>query len=161
MTVRRATAADAGALAALRRSWVEEEAGRIDDGEAFEQEFAQWYAAEAGRRLTWVAAFGAETVGMLNLVEFHRMPRPGRLHSAWGYISNVFVLAAHRDGGIGRELLDAAISAARERGYARLVLSPSERARPLYRRVGFGAAEELMLMPLSDPRSTAVEPGAG
>lgn len=161
MTVRRASAADAGALAALRRAWVEEEAGRIDDGGVFEQEFAQWYAAEAKRRLTWVATVGAEPVGMLNLLEFHRMPRPGRLPSAWGYISNVFVLAAHRGGGIGRELLDVAIGAAREHGYARLVLSPSERARPLYRRVGFGAAEDLMLMPLSEPRSTAVarDPG--
>ena len=87
---------------------------------------------------------------MLNLVEFHRMPRPGRLHSTWGYISNVFVLAGHRNRRIGRQLLEAAIGAARERGYARLVLSPSDRARPLYARVGFGAADTLMLMPLGE-----------
>jgi len=148
--VRRATAADVGALAALRRAWVEEEAGPIADGGAFEREVAQWYTAEAGRRVTWIATVGGEPVGMLNLVEFHRMPRPGRRHSSWGYISNVFVLAAHRSGGIGRELLDAAIGIARERGYARLVLSPSERAKPLYARAGFGAADELMLMPLDE-----------
>jgi GNAT superfamily N-acetyltransferase len=146
MTVRRATAADVGALAALRRAWVEEDAGPIDDGGAFEREVAQWYDAEAGRRLTWIATLGGEPVGMLNVVEFHRMPRPGRRHSSWGYVSNVFVLAPHRGGGIGRELLDAAIGVARERGYARLVLSPSERARSLYARVGFGTAEELMLL---------------
>lgn len=150
MTIRRATAADVGALAALRRAWVEEDAGPIDDGGAFERDVAHWYANEAGRRLTWIATLGAEPVGMLNLVEFHRMPRPGRRASSWGYVSNVFVLAAHRSGGIGRELLEAAISTARERGYARLVLSPSERARPLYARVGFGAADELMLMPLDE-----------
>jgi GNAT superfamily N-acetyltransferase len=150
MTIRRATAADVGALAALRRAWVEEDAGPIDDGGAFERDVAHWYASEAARRLTWIATLGAEPVGMLNLVEFHRMPRPGRRASSWGYVSNVFVLAAHRSGGIGRELLEAAISTARERGYARLVLSPSERARPLYARVGFGAADELMLMPLDE-----------
>jgi GNAT superfamily N-acetyltransferase len=150
MTVRRATPADVAGLAALRRAWVEEEAGPIEDDRAFEREFARWYAAEAGRRLTWIATLLEQPVGMLNLVEFHRMPRPGRRPSAWGYISNVFVLAGHRGGGIGRELLDAAIGAARQRGYARLVLSPSERARPLYSRVGFGAAEQLMLMPLGE-----------
>jgi GNAT superfamily N-acetyltransferase len=150
MTVRRATAADVGALAALRRAWVEEDAGPIDDAGAFERDVANWYANEAGRRLTWIATLGAEPIGMLNVVEFHRMPRPGRRASSWGYVSNVFVLAAHRSGGIGRELLEAAISTARERGYARLVLSPSERARPLYARVGFGAADELMLMPLDE-----------
>ena len=96
MTLRRATAADVAALAALRRAWVEENGGVIVDTGTFERDFAQWYAAEAGRRLTWVAAAGDEAVGMLNLVEFHRMPRPGRLHSTWGYISNVFVLAGHR-----------------------------------------------------------------
>ena len=147
MTLRRATAAD---VAALRRAWVEENGGLIVDIGTFERDFAQWYAAEAGRRLTWVAAAGDEAVGMLNLVEFHRMPRPGRLHSTWGYISNVFVLAGHRNRGIGRQLLEAAIGAARERGYARLVLSPSDRARPLYVRVGFGAADALMLMPLGE-----------
>jgi GNAT superfamily N-acetyltransferase len=150
MTVRRATAADVAALAALRRAWVEEEAGPIDDGGAFEREVTRWYAAEAGRRLTWIATRGEAAVGMLNVVEFHRMPRPGRRHSSWGYISNVFVLAPYRGGGIGRELLDAAIGTARQRGYARLVLSPSERARTLYARVGFGAADDLMLMPLGE-----------
>jgi GNAT superfamily N-acetyltransferase len=149
-TVRRAMAADVASLAALRRAWVEEDGGAIADGGAFERDFAQWYAAEAGRRLTWIAVLGDESVGMLNLVEFHRMPRPGRLHSRWGYISNVFVLARHRNRGVGRELLDVAIGTARERGYARLVLSPSEQARSLYARVGFGAADELMLLPLGE-----------
>jgi GNAT superfamily N-acetyltransferase len=150
MTVRRATVADVTALAALRRAWVEEDGGAIVDTGTFERDFAQWYAAEAGRRLTWIAALGDETVGMLNLVEFHRMPRPGRLHSTWGYVSNVFVLAGHRNRGIGRQLLDAAIGTARERAYARLVLSPSEQARSLYARVGFGAADALMVMPLGE-----------
>jgi GNAT superfamily N-acetyltransferase len=149
VAVRLATAADLEALAALRRAWVEENAGPIGDGGAFEREFAAWYAAESGRRLIWIATVGDQPVGMLSVVEFHRMPRPDRLVSRWGYISNVFVLAAHRNGGIGRELLDTAIAAAKDRGYARLVLSPSPRAVPLYERSGFARADELMLLPLA------------
>ena len=38
---------------------------------------------------------------------------------------------------VGAALLDAVIAAAEARGYARLVLSPSERAIPFYARAGF------------------------
>jgi GNAT superfamily N-acetyltransferase len=149
VAVRLATAADLEALAALRRAWVEENLGPIDDGGAFEREFAAWYAPESDRRLIWIATAGDQPVGMLSVVEFRRMPRPDRLVSRWGYISNVFVLAERRNGGIGRELLDTAIAAAKERGYVRLVLSPSPRAVPLYERSGFARADELMLLPLA------------
>jgi len=149
VTVRLAGDTDADAVAALRRAWVEEESGPVDDGGAFEREFVDWYTAEAGRRTTWLVAAGTRPVGMLNLVEFRRMPRPGRLRSCWGYISNVFVLAEYRNRGLGRELLDTAIAAAKQRAYARLVLSPSVRAAPFYERVGFGRADDLMLLPLS------------
>jgi GNAT superfamily N-acetyltransferase len=79
---------------------------------------------------------------------FERMPKPGRLISQWGYIANVFVLAGYRDQGVGGQLLSAAIDHAKANGYARLVLSPTERAVPFYRRAGFGAADELLLLPL-------------
>ena len=49
----------------------------------------------------------------------------------------MFVREGLRDRGIGSALLSAVITAADERGYARLVLSPSERALPFYRRAGF------------------------
>ena len=61
----------------------------------------------------------------------------GRLDSRWGYVGNMFVDAAHRGGGIGAALLNAIIATAEERDYARLVLSPTERAVPFYRRAGF------------------------
>jgi GNAT superfamily N-acetyltransferase len=147
--VRLASVADVDALAALRRAWVEEDVATVDDGEAFAREFAAWYAAESDRRLIWIASAADQPVGMISVVEFRRMPRPDRLWSRWGYNSNVFVLAEHRNHGIGHELLDTAIAAAKERGYARLVLSPSPRAVSLYERIGFGRADELMLMPLA------------
>ena len=146
--IRAATAADVDALAALRRAWVEEDAGPIEDGQAFEREFVAWHDAESDRRRIWIAIVADQPVGMLSVVEFHRMPRPDRLWSRWGYVSNLFVLAERRNRGIGRELLDTAIAVARARGYVRLVLSPSPRAVPLYERTGFARADGLMLMPL-------------
>lgn len=122
---------DAGALATLRARWTEA------DEPAFAQRMADWLEAEGERRTVWLALLDGEPVGMASLFEYHRMPRPGRGGSRWGYLSNMFVLESCRDRGIGAALLDAIVAAADERGYARIVLSPSERAIPFYRRAGF------------------------
>lgn len=144
MTVRPATDDDVETLAALRRAWVEEDSGPIGDP-AYEQAFADWYDREGDRRLAWIGSVAGAPVGMLSMLEYRRMPRPGRLDSRWGYISNVFVLGHHRNHGLGRDLLDAALAAAHERSYVRIVLSPSERAIPFYARAGFVVADELMI----------------
>lgn len=69
------------------------------------------------------------------------MPRPGHADSQWGYVANMFVEDV-RNRGIGSALLEAIIAAADERSYARLVLSPSARALPLFRRAGFNVADD-------------------
>jgi GNAT superfamily N-acetyltransferase len=89
---------------------------------------------------------------MLNLLVFRRMPRPRSVAAPgspglWGYVANVYVEPASRDAGAGRVLLEAATSHADAHGFARLVLSPSERSVPFYERAGFAPATSLMLRP--------------
>lgn len=142
--IRRAEDADLPATARLRReSTVEQDGDRADP--SFEERFSAWYARESSRRIMWLAEVDGQMVGALNLAVFERMPRPGRAPSRWGYLGNAFVLAAYRNQGIGRQLLDAALEYARENGFARVVLSPTERAIPFYERAGFGPADALML----------------
>ena len=74
---------------------------------------------------------------MTSLLEYRRMPRPGHPDSRWGYVGNLFVREDVRNRGIGSALLRTIITAADERDYARLVLSPSARALPFFRRAGF------------------------
>lgn len=137
---------DAPALARLRRAFVQERDGELAD-EDFETRFARWYESESGRRVTWVAHARGEPVGMMSLAVFERMPRPGRDAGRWGYLGNALVLAAHRNQGTGTRLLTAVLRHADEHGFARVVLSPSERSVPLYRRAGFGPAGTLLLRP--------------
>ena len=146
--IRVAAAADVGRLAALRRAWLEEYVARPIDDEHFERDFADWYDSESARRTTWLATVDGDDVGMLNMTEFRRMPQPGMPRRCWGYIANAFVLAEHRDGGVGAKLLDAALQHASRRGYARLVLSPSPRSVPFYRRAGFVPADSLLVLEL-------------
>ncbi len=144
VTVRQAGDADLAAIMRLRRASAREQDGEQPDPD-FEQDFAAWFARESSRRVFWLAEVGGEPVGSMNLMVFERMPRPGRTPTGWGYLGNAFVLAAHRNRGIGRQLLDAVLGYAAGRRFARVVLSPSERSVPFYRRAGFRAADELLV----------------
>ena len=131
--VRVATARDVAAIAELRALWSTGTA----PAPRFARDVADWLEEEGDRRTTWLAERDGAAVGLASLFEYRRMPKPGRPASRWGYVSNMFVRAEARDQGVGTALLDAVIAAADERGYARLVLSPAERALPFYRRAGF------------------------
>ena len=142
--VRLAGDADLPAIARLRRGLAVEQEGERDDPD-FEAGFAAWWARESTRRIIWVAEVEHDPVGTVNLAVFERMPRPGRVPSRWGYLGNAFVLAPYRNQGIGGQLLAAVLGYAREHHFARVVLSPSERSIPFYRRAGFGSADVLMV----------------
>jgi GNAT superfamily N-acetyltransferase len=131
IAVRVAGPDDVAAIAALRTLW----SAAGEDG--FEARMAAWLAAEGDRRTTWLATAANAAVGMASLFEYRRMPRPGRPQMRWGYVSNMFVREEVRNRGVGSALLAAIVAAADERGYARLVLSPAERAIPFYERAGF------------------------
>jgi GNAT superfamily N-acetyltransferase len=140
---------DLHALAGLRRAWAEEQASAEVEAPGFEAgfeaEFAAWFEREHDQRVTWLALSADRPVGMLNLLVFTRMPRPGRPTSRWGYLANFFVLAGHRGAGIGGRLLETCVEYADGEGFVRIVLSPSERSRTLYRRSGFASADDLMV----------------
>jgi GNAT superfamily N-acetyltransferase len=149
-TIRRATYADVEVLAGLRRAWVEEQQGAEVDDPGFEQAFADWFDREHDQRVTWLATAAHRPVGMLNMLVFTRMPKPGRPTSRWGYLANFFVLADHRGAGIGTRLLAECTQYADAHEFARIVLSPSERSRRLYERGGFGPADSLLVRPGRD-----------
>jgi GNAT superfamily N-acetyltransferase len=128
---------DLATIAALRAQWTGETATP-----EFERALGAWLADEGDRRTVWLAMVGGEAVGLASVFEYRRMPRPGRMSSRWGYVSNMFVLEGFRGRGIGSVLLRALTDAADERGYPRLVLSPTLRAVSFYERAGFVVPDE-------------------
>ncbi|WP_024805159.1 GNAT family N-acetyltransferase [Nocardia sp. BMG51109] len=144
VSIRQADDRDIPALARLRRQWSEEQAGRPLEDERFDEQFAQWYATESSRRTTFLAEIDSSAVGMVNLALFERMPRPGHPASRWGYLANAFVLAGHRNRGIGTALLNALVAYARDHGCVRIVLSPTDLSVPFYQRADFGPATMLL-----------------
>jgi len=135
---------DLARLAALRSVWAaEQDPGRPDDPE-FAATYSDW--ADANPRKFFVAELDGELVGMLNLLVFERMPKPGKEPSCWVYLGNVYVLPAHRNAGIGAGLVQAAIGFSRGINAVRMVLSPSSDSRRFYARLGFRPAEELNIL---------------
>jgi GNAT superfamily N-acetyltransferase len=137
VAVRIAGAQDVGRVGVLRRAWSAELDGGGPSDEAFDDAFDRWFAAELKHRQFFLAEKETEPVGMLNLTVFERMPRPGRPASRWCYLGNAYVLAEHRNKGVGRALLDAAVGWTEDNGGVRIVLAPSKRSVPFYERAGF------------------------
>ncbi|MDP8907532.1 MAG: GNAT family N-acetyltransferase [Chloroflexota bacterium] len=136
--VQLADGSDIGELASLRSLSTP---GAEEDPD-FARRMAAWLTDEGDRRTTWLARLGDSAVGMASVFEYRRMPRPARPDSRWGYVGNMFVREDFRNLGIGSALLVTMIDFAEDRGYARLVLSPSARAVPFFRRNGFIVPDE-------------------
>jgi len=132
VVVRTADDRDVGAITTLRSLW-----SSGPDEPDFESRIAAWLAAEGERRTVWLATLSDLPIGMASVFEYRRMPRPGRADSRWGYVSNMFVREEWRNRGVGSMAMARIITAAEERSYARLVVSPSPRALAFYQRAGF------------------------
>ena len=142
--VRAATLDDVDELSRLRWDFrVEAGTPVTRSHEAFAEEFRAFAAdalTEGSQWRAWVAEEDDHLVGCawLHLVE--KVPHPDR--DRWqrpiAYLTTIFVEPAHRNSGLGRELLDRALDFAREREVDGVLLWSSERSRPFYERAGFG-----------------------
>lgn len=81
------------------------------------------------------------------LVEKVPSPFPGA--DTLGYVTNFYVTPEQRDRGIGTALLGELNSHAGGQGLDTLVVWPSERSGPLYRRCSFGPPDELLEQPIA------------
>lgn len=142
--VREATPEDAGELARLRWEF------RVEDQPAqpraeFLEKCATWLqvALRSDRWVIAVADTGEGTLcGCMYLQMIDKVPVPGAIQRAWGYVTNSYVASEHRRLGLGRKLLDLLIAAARARALEFLIVWPSAEAVPFYRRAGFCTVAE-------------------
>jgi GNAT superfamily N-acetyltransferase len=150
--IRAAAPSDAHRLAELRWEFRVTRAPATEDHDAFIRRCADWMRTELSSEAVWrawVAMAGDEIVGQVWVQTIGKMPNPVAERERHAYVSNVFVLPAHR-GGAGAHLLEAAIAWARTSNIDRVILWPSARSVTLYERHGFthhGDVMELALGP--------------
>jgi GNAT superfamily N-acetyltransferase len=148
-TIRRAGPGDARALARLRWMWRTVERGELGLSETeFKVAFTQWWRTRQSTHVAYIAEVAGDAVGMAWLAVFDRMPQPRQLERLAGNVQSVFVLEAHRNRGTGRALVDAVINEANARGLGYLIVHPSARAYPLYKRLGFAETNQILHMDL-------------
>jgi GNAT superfamily N-acetyltransferase len=102
------------------------------------------------RYLGWVAHDGETVLGSGALLVNAIVPRPGHPGDRYGRVHSVWVEPAARRQGIARAIMLELIDYARAAMLVRLVLHPSDVARPLYAALGFTQQDE-MALPLSGP----------
>ncbi|WP_248763787.1 GNAT family N-acetyltransferase [Pseudarthrobacter sp. SSS035] len=143
LIIRQATTADTPSLIRLRAAWVAEQTGVSTEDPDFETDYRAWQ--ENNARTMFVADLHGTLIGMLNLMVFERMPKPGKKSTCWVYLGNAFVAADYRNCGVGGQLLEAASQFSQSIKAARIVLSPSAESKTFYARYGFAPAEELLV----------------
>lgn len=107
--------------------------------------------AALGQAHVWclVAEDAGEVVGQITVLPAARAPHPVD-DPALGHVSNLFVRRDHWGTGLARKLHDAAVAAARARGFTELrlfVAAGQARARRFYEREGWAVAGA----PFEDP----------
>lgn len=141
MLIREAVAEDLDDVVELRLAFLAEHRG-VDSSEftaEFRTETRDFLGrhAESRTSMTWLAADGGTTVGVVTMLLLDLAPRPEDVSGVEGYIINMYVAPSHRRRGVGKQLLGACRAAANELGLRRLVLYATPDGRPLYAGAGF------------------------
>jgi len=138
VTVRRATAVDAAALADLRWGFRGDEDGLTPtDRDTFVESFSVWLGAHQSTHMPFLAQVGGDVVGMAWLMIADRVPSPSRPHRRYGDVQSVYVVPELRNSGVGAELLNGVLAEARTLELEHVTVHSSDRAVPFYERVGF------------------------
>jgi ribosomal protein S18 acetylase RimI-like enzyme len=146
--IRRASAADA-ALLAEHRARVWREVGDWD-AEAMAAQVPLWTAwmhgaVERGQYVSFIAEEHGTALASGSLLIYTAIPRPGSASDREGRVQSVYVAPDARRRGIARALMAAILDHARSESLIRLVLHPSDEARPLYASLGFAPLDEMGL----------------
>ena len=125
--IRLAFSADSSELARLRWDFRSEEQSGHSRFE-FCARFEAWFGAvlDSDRWIVVVAESSpAALVGCMFLQCIGKVPSPGEENRVWGYVTNCYVDAPHRNRGLGTRMLKLLIDCARARKLDFLIVWPS------------------------------------
>lgn len=142
VTVRRASDADADALAGLRwRRATQDHGYQGDNLDEFVATLGEWMRGHP-THLAFVAEAADEVVGMAWLAVLDRVPTANKYARRGGDVQSVFVVPELRDRGVGALLMSAVLDEARRLGLEHVTVHSSPRAVPFYERNGWSHGPE-------------------
>jgi GNAT superfamily N-acetyltransferase len=145
--IRAATVADARRLAELRWEFRSGRDAPTESREVFVRRCIGWMRRELQEGNGWHAwaAVNADglIVGTVWVQTIKKIPNPASESELHAYLSNLYVTPSAR-GGIGVQLVQAALTWAKINKVDRLILWPAQRSVSLYLRFGFSHAGDVM-----------------
>jgi GNAT superfamily N-acetyltransferase len=152
ITIREAATYELAEIASLRWDWVLEMGGEPPVGtrDEFVHAFVEWAEAHSDSHVCVVTLRAATVIGMAWLATVPRVPSPRSFERASGDVQSVYIVPAERGGGLGRQMIDAILKLARDRGLERVTVHSSSRATNAYERSGFFTSPKLLLAELRD-----------
>ncbi|MGW3855800.1 GNAT family N-acetyltransferase [Micromonospora arida] len=138
VTVRRASDADAPALAGLRwRRAIQERGYQGDNLDEFVATLGNLMRGHPEHR-AFVAEAAGEVIGMAWLAVLDRVPTTNKYARRGGDVQSVFVVPELRDRRVGARLMSAVLNEARRLELEHVTVHSSTRAVPFYERNGWG-----------------------
>ena len=101
--------------------------------EAFRDDLSCHVATDKGR-----------IVSNIYVVAVKKVPKPGKLNGAWGYVTAVYTVPEYRNKGVGSMLMKKVKEWGRENGLESFIVWPSQRSVPFYERAGFDEENDVM-----------------
>ncbi|HEY1910814.1 MAG TPA: GNAT family N-acetyltransferase [Vicinamibacterales bacterium] len=154
--IRIATVADARRLAELRWEFRSGRDTPIETREVFVRRCIGWMRRELQEGNGWHAWAAVKAdgliVGAVWVQTIKKIPNPSSESELHAYLSNLYVTPSAR-GGIGVQLVQAAIAWAKINKIDRLILWPAHRSVSLYLRFGFSHAGDVMELQTWKPAS--------
>ncbi len=104
-----------------------------------EQNSRSYYqqAIADGSYITYLAMDGERAAGVGGVCLFQVSPSSANLTGRTAFLINIYTRPAYRRQGIGMEILDRLVQAAREAGAGLVTLEATAAGRPLYEKYGF------------------------
>ena len=153
--IRLATSRDWNALAEMRYRFRAELGSTTESKSCFVRRFTSWmqkrFHSGSSTWRCWVIDEDKQLLGHVCVQLFQKMPNPVNEPEVHAYLTNFYVVPEMRDRGLGRRLLDKAVSWCRSRGVDSIILWASPGSRSLYRRCGL--VEPVDIFELRHPKS--------
>jgi GNAT superfamily N-acetyltransferase len=102
------------------------------------------FNADSSAWRCWVVDDGKQLLGHVCAQLFEKMPNPVNEPEVHAYLTNFYVVAEMRGRGVGRTLLDKALSWCRAQGADAVILWATAESKSLYRRCGLREPADIL-----------------
>jgi len=146
--IRVATSADYRALAEMRYRFRAEVGSPTEPRSQFVRRCTSWmkkrFRVGSSAWRCWVVDDGDQLLGHVCVQLFEKMPNPVNEREVHAYLTNLYIVPEMRSQGLGRTLLNEALSWCRAQGTDAVILWATPESKSLYRRCGLIQSDDIL-----------------